>query len=112
MGQNWSANTIKGALQARVVQHIINGDADLLHRLIKVTNVSQSQPTDWSDWSDLAPAEVVLCQLCLVILGQNAAVTGAELFRHLSWEDWHRVIGALCVLFEIEPNEFIQGSDS
>ena len=109
MGEDWSSNTIKGALQSRVVSLILDYDEDLLRRLIEARQ--SSRPIDWSNWTDLSPQSAVLCQLCLVILNKESGVTVADLFRHLRWTDWDRLLRALCLLFEIDPTDWDRTHD-
>jgi len=109
MGQDWSPNTIKGAHQSRVVALILDRDEDLLHRLVRARQSPAA--IDWSHWTDLPPEKAVLCQLCLVILNKESGVTAGELFRHLRWSDWDRLLRALCLLFEVDPAEWRSAND-
>ena len=103
MEDGWSPNTIKGALQARVVALILDYDEDLLRRLIEVRGSSRD---DTSQWADLTPERSALFEICLIILNKNRGVTASDLFRHLRWEDWDRLLHALCLFFEVDPAEW------
>ncbi len=101
MGKAWSPHSVRGALQASVVGLILEHDENLIRRV--VDSLDDPRSTDFSDWRDLDPSVAVLCQICRVVLDKDNVVTVGELFRHLKWEDWNRLLFGLCKLWEVDP---------
>lgn len=109
MGKSWSPNTIRGALQASTVGLILEHDETLIRRVVESLDCARA--ADFSDWRDIEPSLAVLCQICRIVLEKDSGVTVGELFRHLRWMDWDRVLRALCLLFEIDPTDWDSAND-